>query len=199
MDTSLKIIQELIDGLMEYTHEYNKEPDDLKEFVLWLNSSLFENPHSLETDNGEDQLDMELTFLIIMQNKHYKAYAKKALNNSEITSTDGFSFLLHLAMVDSYRKMELIKIHLLEPPSGIEVIKRLLKKDLIEEFDDPDDKRARRIQITGKGKKEVSRLTPLMQQVFSKMATEMTLNEKLHVISFLRKMNQFHVRMNEKS
>ena len=100
-------------------------------------------------------------------------------------------------MVDSYRKMELIKIHLLEPASGIEVIKRLLKKGMIEEFDDPDDKRARRIQITQNGKKEVSRLTPLMQQVFRKMTAEMTLNDKLHIISFLRKMDQFHVRRNE--
>lgn len=198
METSLKIIQELIEGLKQYTQEYSKEPEDLKEFVLWLNSSLFEKPHSLEIDSGEDQLDMELTFLLIMQNKHYKTYAKKFLNNSEITSTDGFSFLLHLNLVPSYRKMELIKIHLLEPPSGIEVIKRLLKRGLIEEFDDPDDKRARRIQITEKGKKEISKLTPLMQQVFSKMTAEMTLNEKLHIISFLRKMDQFHGRKHSK-
>ena len=194
MDTSLKIIQELIDGLKQYAIECNKEPEDLKEFVLWLNSSLFDSSHSREINSGEDQLDMELTFLMIMQNKHYKTYAKRALGNSEITSTEGFSFLLHLNLVDSYRKMELIKMHLLEPPTGIEVINRLLKKDLIEEFDDPDDKRARRIQITEKGKKVVRELTPPMQQVFGKMTAEISLNEKLHIISFLQKMHNYHLK-----
>jgi len=96
--------------------------------------------------------------------------------------------------VDSYRKMELINMHLLEPPSGIEVIKRLLKKGLIEEFGDPDDKRAKRIRITPKGKSEVDLITPKMQKVFQRMTADMTLNEKLHVISYLRKINDFHIK-----
>jgi DNA-binding MarR family transcriptional regulator len=136
---------------------------------------------------------MELSFMLVVQSRYYKAYAKKVLGESELTSPDGFSFLYHLSLVDSYRKMELIRMHHLEPPSGIEVLKRLIKKDLVEEFDDPVDKRAKRVNITEKGKKELQQIMPKMSEVFRLMTAEMSLNEKLHVLAFLQRMNDFHM------
>ena len=193
MNNSLNILQELITFLEKYTQEKSSDPNDLKEFILWLSSYIFDAAHSKDTNFDENTLNMELTFLLIMQNKHYKAYTKKALMNSEINTPDSYSFLYHLNFVDSFRKMELINIHLLEPPSGIEILKRLLKKELIEEFEDPDDKRAKRVRITLKGKNEIEQFDPLMQKVYERMASEMSLNEKLHVISYLKKLNDFHL------
>jgi len=194
MNKSLRIVHELLTYLERFSQETSKEPKDINEFILWLNSCLFEEVHTETNSQYAKLLDMELTFLLIMQNKYYKAYTKKALINSEINSPDSYSFLYHLNLVDSYRKMELINMHIIEPPSGIEIIKRLLKKELIEEFDDPDDKRAKRVRITLKGKKEVAQFNPLMQKVYERMASEMTLNEKLHVISYLRKLNDYHLK-----
>jgi DNA-binding MarR family transcriptional regulator len=88
--------------------------------------------------------------------------------------------------------MELIKMHHLEPASGIEVLKRLLKKGFIAEFDDVEDKRAKRIRITEKGKKELQRIMPKMKEVFQLMTAELSLNEKLHAVGFLKQMNDFH-------
>jgi DNA-binding MarR family transcriptional regulator len=133
-----------------------------------------------------------------MQSRYYKTYAKRVLGESELTSPDGFSFLYHLSHTDSFRKMELIKMHHLEPPSGIEVLKRLLNKGLIEEFDDADDKRAKRISITGKGKKELQSIMPKMKEVFHLMTAELSLNEKLHAIGFLKQMNDFHTSSSHK-
>ena len=82
---------------------------------------------------------------------------------------------------------------MLEAPSGIEVLKRLLAKSLIEEFDDPDDKRAKRIKISIKGKEELEASLPAMQQVFKQMTAEISLSEKLHFISALRDINDYHV------
>ena len=122
-----------------------------------------------------------------MQNRYYKAFAKKVLGESELSSPDGFSFLYHMSLTDSFRKMELIKMHHLEPPSGIEVLKRLLKKGLIEEFDDADDRRAKRIKITDKGRKELEVVLPKMSEVFSLMTADLSLNEKLHMLAFLNR------------
>jgi len=83
-------------------------------------------------------------------------------------------------------------MHHLEPPSGIEVLKRLLNKGLIEEFDDKDDKRAKRIKITEKGKKELQLVMPKMSEVFTMMTAELSLNEKLHLLAFLKQINDFH-------
>jgi DNA-binding MarR family transcriptional regulator len=138
---------------------------------------------------GEEEkaLDTELTFFLVMQSKNYKLYCKEALVDTEINSPDEYSFLYHLSLVDSFRKMELVHIHLLEAPSGIEVIKRLLKKGFIEEFADRDDKRAKRIRITKKGRQETDRLAPKMQAVYSKMTAKWSFREKAHLLSSLKK------------
>jgi DNA-binding MarR family transcriptional regulator len=94
--------------------------------------------------------------------------------------------------------MELIKMHNLEPPSGIEVLKRLLNKGLIEEFDDADDKRAKRISITEHGKRELQMVMPKMSEVFRLMTADLALNEKLHMMAFLKQLNEFHTSSNHK-
>lgn len=192
MNNSLNIVTALIEQIKRFESEKGQEPQDIKEFTIWLNQVVFEHHTSLKSGHEEDDIDMELTFLLIMQSKHYKMYCKEALVDTEINSPDEYSFLYHLSLVESFRKMELIHIHLLEAPSGIEVIKRLLKKDFIEEFDDPDDKRAKRVRITKKGKQETERLAPNMKQVYSKMTAKMSFKEKTHVISFLRELNEYH-------
>ena len=194
MNTSLEIISELINWLELFNKENQNSEMNLTSFILWLNSRLFEEDHVDQSTHGNEMLDMELSFLLALQHRYYKAYAKNALGESELSSPEGFSFIYHLSLVDSYRKMELIKMHRIEPPSGIEVLKRLLKKELIEEFDDPDDGRAKRIRITETGMKEIQSIMPKMQNVFSSMTAEMSLNEKLHVVSFLKRMDDYHNR-----
>ncbi|MFB6320266.1 MarR family winged helix-turn-helix transcriptional regulator [Saccharicrinis sp. FJH54] len=198
MNYSLHIIAELIEHLIRFEKETGKEPKDVKEFTIWLTQFVFEQHHSLESGHDKDDIDMEMTFLLIMQSKHYKTYCKEALISTDINSPDEYSFLYHLSLVDSFRKMELIHIHLLEAPSGIEVIKRLLKKNFIEEFDDEEDKRAKRVRITEKGRKETDKLTPKMKDVYSKMTAKMSLKEKIHIISFLRRLNDYHLASTEK-
>ena len=198
MKTSFQEIKELIQWLEIYAEENPDSKGDLNSFIVWLNTKLFADDHAKQSDHDQDELDMELTFLLALQNRHYKAYAKDALGESELSSPEGFSFLYHLNLVDSYRKMELIKMHHLEPPSGIEVLKRLLKREFIEEFDDPDDGRAKRICITESGKKKIHAILPKMKKVFSHMTAEMSLNEKLHVVAFLRQMNDYHIKKTSK-
>lgn len=199
MKTSFEVIRTLIQWFETFMEENPDSEIELNSFIIWLNSKLFADEHANKSDHDHDDLDMELTFLLALQNRHYKAYAKDALLESDLSSPEGFSFLYHLYLADSYRKMELIKMHQLEPPSGIEVLKRLLKRDFIEEFDDPDDGRARRIRITESGKQKIQEMLPKMRKVFSSMTADMSLNEKLHVVAFLRQMNDYHIKNTSKS
>ena len=192
MKSSLEIVKEIVHWLEEYQNENHTDDYSLESFIIWLNSQLFSEGKFEKSKHSPESLDMELSFLLVMQNRFYKTYAKKVLGESELTSPDGFSFLYHLMHTDSFRKMELIKMHQLEPPSGIEVLKRLLNKEFIEEFDDADDKRAKRIKITAKGKKELDVVMPKMSEVFNLMTAELSLNEKLHLMAFLKRMNDFH-------
>lgn len=192
MNYSLNIINEILGLLKTYDSDKSDEKKNLKDFIIWLNEKVFDEEIELHSKGTDNSIDLELTFLLIMQNKYYKMYCKEAFLDTQISSPDEYSFLYHLCLVDSFRKMELINMHMLEAPSGIEVIKRLLKKGFIEEFDDMDDRRAKRIRITKKGKKETEKIEPRMKEVYSKMTADMTYKEKLHVISYLKKLNDFH-------
>lgn len=194
MKSSLDILKEIVHWLEEYQKENHTDDRSLESFIIWLNSRLFSESHAEKSKQSPEMLDMELSFLLVMQSRYYKTYVKRVLGESELTSPDGFSFLYHLSLTDSFRKMELIKMHQLEPPSGIEVLKRLLKKGLISESDDAEDKRAKRISITEKGKKELQRIMPKMKEVFHLMTAELSLNEKLHAVGFLKQMNDFHAK-----
>jgi len=88
--------------------------------------------------------------------------------------------------------MELINMHQLEAPTGIEILKRLLSKKMISEFDDPNDKRAKRISITKKGNEEIEKLLPEMEKVYNFMGGDLNLNEKIKLISYLSGLNNFH-------
>ena len=198
MKSSFDIIKDIVNWLEQYQKEEHTDELSLESFIFWLNSRLFSESYAEKSKQSPEMLEMELSFLLVMQSRYYKTYAKRVLGESELTSPDGFSFLYHLSHTDSFRKMELIRMHHLEPPSGIEVLKRLLNKGLIEEFDDADDKRAKRIKITNKGKKELQDVMPKMSEVFHLMTAELSLNEKLHMLAFLKQMNDFHTNIGHK-
>ena len=98
------------------------------------------------------------------------------------------SFLLHLDYQDSFRKMEIIELHNLEAPTGIEIIKRLLKNGLIAEFPDGEDKRAKRVKITKAGIEEVKKLKPELDALFTEVTDGISLNEKIQLSGLLDKL-----------
>jgi DNA-binding MarR family transcriptional regulator len=84
--------------------------------------------------------------------------------------------------------MEGFELHNLEAPTGIEIIKRLLKNGLATEFDDENDKRAKRIQVTKKGLKAVQMLEPDLNQIFSNFTEKLDLNDRIQLAAILKKM-----------
>lgn len=178
---------ELLHNLIDLVEEFNNTnaSGTMEDFVVWLSGKYFE---SEDTGDHQEQLDLMLAFQISMLNKSIKKQTKKVISESPLSSLDGYSFLLHLEQANSFRKMELIEMHNLEAPTGIEVIKRLLSKGLIEEFNDLEDKRAKRVRLTEKGKQELERLKPLVDGKFNSFAKALSLNEKLILVATMNKL-----------
>lgn len=178
---------ELLHSLIDLVEEFNKNNASgaMEDFVVWLSGKYFK---SEESDGHQEQLDLMLAFQISMLNKSIKKQTKEVISESSLSSLDDYSFLLHLEQVDSLRKMELIDMHNLEAPTGIEIIKRLLSKGLIEEFEDIEDKRAKRVKLSIDGKIEVERLKPLVDAKFKNFAQVLPLNDKLSLVAIMNKL-----------
>jgi DNA-binding MarR family transcriptional regulator len=178
---------ELLHELIDLVEEFNKHSTSgtMRDFVVWLSGKYFE---SAESDGHQEQLDLMLAFQISMLNKSIKKQTKEIIADSSLSSLDGYSFLLHLDQAYSFRKMELIEMHNLEAPTGIEVIKRLLSKGLMEEFEDAEDKRAKRVKLTKAGKIELEKLKPLVNAKFKSFAKALPLNDKLSIVAAMNKL-----------
>ncbi|MFC3881288.1 MarR family winged helix-turn-helix transcriptional regulator [Algoriphagus namhaensis] len=178
--TLLKKIIELVEIYQE-GHSSQKVED----FTIWLNNTLF-SANSGDEHSTHDEL--VLAFKLMFLNKELKKQTKSILLKSAISSIDEYSFLLHLDYQESFRKMEIVEMHNLEAPTGIEIIKRLLKNKLIEEFPDNEDKRAKRIKITNKGKAELKTIKPKIDLIFSKFSEPLKLNERIQFSGILDKL-----------
>ena len=157
----------------------------LEDFTIWLNTQLFasENSDPHAADN-----DLYIGFKLLYAAKELKRQSKGVLSESSLSSIDEYSFLLHLNEGQTFRKMELIELHNLEAPTGIEVIKRLLKSGMIDEYPDEQDKRAKRVVITQRGIEELGHLGPQMDRVFSNASSPLSLNEKIQLSGALDKL-----------
>ena len=188
MITTLKKVVELYEIYTDNNNNNNNS--GIEDFVLWLNKRIFTENNS--NSNNQHSPDIHLTFLLSLLNKHYKNYTRRIFVDSEISNAESYSFLYHLYLTDSLRKMELINMHQIEAPTGIEILKRLLSKKMISESEDSNDKRAKRISITEKGKSEIEKLHPKMEEVYKLMGGDLDLNEKIRLISDLSDLNNFH-------
>ena len=185
------------------TEKGNQEEYSMDEFIGYLNLKTGTRNRKLEmreiSGDNDDWLTDEyrneardISILIVLMNRYAKWYIKKVLKSSNLHSPDEFSFLITLMTYDSLSKSELITKQVMEKTSGSEVIRRLIKRGLIVESTDENDKRSIRVSITRSGREEVLRLLPQMSKV-TRMVVGNLSTEEINTLSYLlKKLDYFH-------
>jgi DNA-binding MarR family transcriptional regulator len=84
-------------------------------------------------------------------------YAGKALHETGISQLEEFGMLVTILQEVNPRKTDIIYSNLLELSSGTDMLNRMKKNGLIQEYEDAHDKRSKRIELTAKGKKVTER------------------------------------------
>lgn len=82
-------------------------------------------------------------------------YANLALKGTELNQIEEFGILQTIKLEKNPKKTEIIYANLLELSSGTDMLNRLKNRGLIKEYDDNEDKRSKRIELTAKGKKAI--------------------------------------------
>ncbi|MFN7116025.1 MAG: MarR family winged helix-turn-helix transcriptional regulator [Saprospiraceae bacterium] len=119
-------------------------------------------------------------------------YSKKALVDLPVYNTDEIVYLMILDEVGTPRKSDLINQHLSEFSTGVEIIRRLAKAGLVEEFPDADDRRTKRIRMTEAGKAVLYSAYPKMDVVAKIVAGSLTEDEKDLLIQILGRLERRH-------
>ena len=119
-------------------------------------------------------------------------YAKKALQPLNFKSIDDPVYLIALVQMGTPKKSELIYEMLSEFASGIDIINRLVKMELIDEFPDENDRRSKRVRITEKGLAVLHTCFPVMDQVASVAYSSLSGGEKTLLLQLLDKLDRYH-------
>jgi MarR family transcriptional regulator, lower aerobic nicotinate degradation pathway regulator len=199
-----ELLKDIVDNLERFELENETKQGSLKDFGLWLSdqqnadyqsnngvmevSDLVPEDVKITAEHPDNVIGKLLTFL----SRYLKIYLKKGLEGSVLTTGDDFTYLATLLNKGSLTKTELILLSAHEKTSGMEVIKRLLISELIEQTDDEQDKRSKRISLTQKGMGVLMQSFESMEKVGKIAAGDLTNQEKNQLVYLLKKLDNFH-------
>lgn len=200
---SKKVLLQIVEHLDAFEAENKHLKDyDLADFVSYLHSRVGGAQPSIQ--EGETK-EVNLSGIQIFENnanlisrllslsyRYTKEYSKKGLIGSELQSLEEFSYMIALLAYKDLTKTELIQKNAMVKTSGIEIIKRLLKKGFIHQFIDDSDKRSRRVAVTPEGMAEMRKVFPRMQMVSDVIKGNLNSSEQKTLIFLLQKLTAYH-------
>jgi DNA-binding MarR family transcriptional regulator len=198
MSDNIEFIKELLDHVDAYGKQGNEY--DIKAFSIYLKD---------KTLRGETQDDgkrfnennfrsyksypeVEFSTLLTGLFRFAKHYLKKAFAKTAFRTIDEFGFLATLIKEGSLLKNELIHAHIIEISSGSEIIKRLIKNGLIYEYPDENDRRAKRVDLTEQGKREIMIAFKEMHIVSEIIIGNLNETELYEALAVFNKLTFFH-------
>ncbi|WP_460639212.1 MarR family winged helix-turn-helix transcriptional regulator [Larkinella harenae] len=191
---------QLLRQLLNYAESFEQDITDPEQqtvasFAAWLLNETASRPNpSLEGDaKGAVSPDTLIGIMVSYLYRYTRLYSKKVIEDSPLTTLDDFTYLVILLKNENLpTKTELIERNIHEKTMGTEVLRRLLAHGLIEQFDDPDDRRSKRLKLTDRGREVMFALMPRMSQVATLVGGNLTLTEKHHLVYLLSKLHHFH-------
>jgi len=131
---------------------------------------------------SEWQTNVSVDFALMrMMGRIYKLhsfYASKAMEGTDISSSEEFSLLNAIDGLGEPRKKDAITRALFEQSTGSDMLNRLKKIGYISESPDAEDGRSRRIKITAKGYKALKICRRSMEQLAGMQFHDLSADEK---------------------
>lgn len=178
-------------SLEGYIASFHSElnPDNYKNSLLSSSYRQQEEERSFHiANNMERVISQHLLFLY----RYIKFYSKYALSESRIKTLEEFGFLMTVMQERQISKAELIRRNIFEKSSGIEIINRLIKANMLTQQNNPGDQRSQLVLLTDTGKYELFGVFEKMNTLGKIAAGELTPQEKNQLVILLKKLDTFH-------
>lgn len=179
---------------------------DVAHFAVWVLDQKRKNetvPQTKEPLNTyiDQQTDIhefpgyspEAAIMLWRLSKFIRFYTRPVLLQNGLASQDDFAILAHVDHLKSCSKKEAIEANIIDPTTGIEIIRRLIKQGLLTERPNETDKRERLISLTGAGQKMLYNIFVGFSGIQDVMA-HLNMAEREHLITVLRSLDDFHTK-----
>lgn len=191
-----EFLKQVLTAMETFESEKTDYQVDLDSFRIWLNEKFYqkESPqhlmHKMQVNTPE--LENEICKQILMLGRYAKIVLKKAMDKHPELVNEDFTYLYRLLDYESLTKMQLIEKNAHEKQSGLEIIKRLIKFGLVDEFPDPNDGRSKRVRVNAKGKELFLDSLEDVNSVSRILSGKLNEDEKKNLLELLKKLNIYH-------
>lgn len=173
-----------------------KPHSTVEDFRLWLNDKKYreESPTKL-FKNEEHEVSFtenEICKQVLLLGRYSKQLIRKGLGDFPELANEEFTYLYRLKDEPNLTKIQLIERNGHEKQTGTQIIKRLLEYELVEEKNDSEDKRSKRLNITEKGKDYFHRSVEKVNITSKVLSGKLQEKEKSELLELLKKLNDFH-------
>ncbi len=186
------LIKHLVDNAIAYQQANTGKELDLTSFATWLLETHTEDESGGILNMPVFEIDTELITQIGRLGRYGHAYLKQALVDTPFVTNLDFAFCAMLQQYGPMGKSALIKLMVYEKSSGMEIIKRLLRLQLIDQYPNPEDKRSKLLKLTDAGNQALGvayRTAGVAAKIVSSPLSEV---EKKILLNLLKKLDGFH-------
>ena len=140
---------------------------------------------------------MQTGFLLGRLSQFGELWGKLAFQELPIRNFEDYSILKHVEGHPACSKKELSQVLLGEPSTAFEIIKRLIREGLLEDYQDEADRRVRRVKLTKSGKGTLEQADVQAGKV-ARLLTGRTSEKDLgYLVRLFKSLDDFHTSIYE--
>lgn len=187
----------LLQQVKEFENSDACKPNStVEDFRVWMNDKKYsaESPTKLfKNENHQVSFtENEICKQILLLGRYSKLLIRKGLGDFPELANEEFTYIYRLKDEPYLTKIQLIEKNGHEKQTGTQIIKRLLDAGFLEEKNDEDDKRSKRINLTKIGEKVFHESVAKVNQTSKVLSATLNDNEKNDLLKMLQKLNEFH-------
>jgi MarR family transcriptional regulator, lower aerobic nicotinate degradation pathway regulator len=191
------LLKEVINLVEEFENKNDSQSFELQDFISWTTTKIYTEKLCKVADDQTEikeklMLNAEISRYIFRLNRFASNYTKDFLTDLPLISLNDFVFVAQVHQFESITKTDLIKSALMDKSPGMEIIKRLIAKNIFEEFENKEDKRSKKIRLTSFGFETIFKTYDKMTQVSDIVCADMGYETKLNLLETLKYLDKHH-------
>lgn len=193
------LLKELLDALQQFENEIDSDKqgnlEQFGRFLLLKHQNIvshFEDEPKGQEEGKDYQVNILINIMVVYLYRYAKAYSRHLQQNPDDISLDEFGYLVTVQDKGDISQTKLIELNIQEKASGVEIVKRLIKRKYLESIDNPDDKRSKLIKLTHEGLAAIGTFLPKMTGLAKLVVADLDLGQKVSLLGILQHLHQFH-------
>lgn len=192
-DFFINLLQQVKEFESSKAYKPNADVDD---FRVWMNDKKYSDECPTKLFKNENHqvsfTENEICKQVLLLGRYSKLLIRKGLGDFPELANEEFTYLYRLKDEPFLTKIQLIEKNGHEKQTGTQIIKRLLEAGFLEEKNDEDDKRSKRLNLTKKGEEIFHESVAKVNLTSKILSGKLDKEERSEFLRILKKLNEFH-------